>query len=84
MEEEHCAQTAATDCLCGPGADPNVCFSGAFDAMTGPCRELIAAGAESTNTTDLAVRFSQQEFAIGAAVAVIEICDQLVCSAECL
>lgn len=85
METKHCAATAATDCLCGAGVDVTTCFArSSFDQMEGACDELIAAGAETTNVTELAVRISLSEYAVGAAVAVIEICDQLSCRAECL
>jgi hypothetical protein len=84
MHVNHCAQIAATDCLCGANADPNACFSGTLDAATGPCKALISAGGESALMSDLANRFTDPTFAVGAADAVIETCDQFYCAAECL
>ena len=79
----HCAQnTADTDCLCGPN-NPG-CFSGTYDAMTGPCKELMAAGMETNVPGDMATRISAQQYATGSAIAVVELCDQLSCSSECL
>ena len=37
--ETQCAAQAASDCLCGMGVDPNVCFNGTFEAMHGPVQD---------------------------------------------
>jgi hypothetical protein len=85
MHANHCAQIAATDCLCGPDADPNVCFTKATIAdVGGACKTLIGAGGESNQMADLANRFTDPTYAIGAADAVIETCDQFYCFDECL
>jgi hypothetical protein len=84
MHANHCAKDHATDCLCGTNADPNVCFAGTYQAMTGACKELIAAGGESTSMAELALRFTDPVFALGAAYSVIETCDQAFCATECL
>jgi hypothetical protein len=81
----HCAKEFnATDCLCGKNADPNVCFAASLAAATGTCKDLMAAGGESASMADLATRFSDPTFAVGAADAVIETCDYLACARECL
>jgi hypothetical protein len=85
FHSNHCATTADTDCFCGAGVDPNNCFStGTFDSATGPCKNLVAIGAESTAIGDINNRFFDPQFAIGAATAVIETCDQFSCVTECL
>jgi hypothetical protein len=87
IHSSHCAQNFnVTDCLCGTDADPNVCFNGTFAALpaSAACKDLIAAGGESTLMSDLASRFSDPTYAIGAADAVIETCDYLSCVSECL
>lgn len=84
MQTQHCAKERATDCLCGDGVNVNTCFGGNFEAMKGPCKELIAAGVESKNVTEIAERFSDEMYPVGAAVAVVELCDQLSCAKECL
>jgi hypothetical protein len=85
VHRTHCAKDFnLTDCLCGTHADPNVCFSATLAEAAGPCRDLIAAGGESNLMVDLANRFSDPTFAIGAAAAVVETCDYLACAKECL
>ena len=89
MHEKKCAGTAATDCLCGTGRDPNDCFTGTVAAATGPCKAEVIAAAETmessaTVMTDLQNRFFDTTYGIGAAAAVIETCDQFFCKAECL
>ncbi|MEY4578359.1 MAG: hypothetical protein RL701_3062 [Pseudomonadota bacterium] len=73
----------ATDCLCGIGVLAETCFAGTYDAMTGPCKELFAAGLESTSVTTIASSFADESNPTGAVVAVLELCDQLSC-AVCL
>jgi hypothetical protein len=85
FHSNHCAGTADTDCFCGIGVDPNNCFStGTFASATGPCKNIVAVGAESTAIGDINNHFFDPTYAIGAAAAVIETCDQFACVAECL
>jgi hypothetical protein len=70
-----------TDCICGLDVQADVCFAGTYDAATGPCKDLIAAGAESNIMPVIAANFSDSQYAIGAADTVIETCDFLSCNA---
>jgi hypothetical protein len=84
VQGSHCARVAVTDCLCGADADPNVCFNTPIAQLTGPCRDLIAAGSETTLIADIANRFTDPTYAVGAADAQIETCDQFYCFDQCL
>jgi hypothetical protein len=84
IRNTHCAANFnITDCICGEDVMPDICFAGTYDAATGPCKELIAAGAESNIMPVIAANFSDVSFAIGAADTVIEACDFLSCN-QCL
>jgi hypothetical protein len=81
----HCATNATSDCLCGIGANASTCFQAAsVDALSGPCKNEIAAGAETTIPSDINSRFYNDTLAIGAATGLSENCDQFVCVDECL
>ena len=74
-----------TDCLCGPGIDPNDCFTKMkFADLTGVCKNELAQAAESTDMFVLQTRVFDTTYASGAATAVVETCDQFFCLAECL
>ncbi|MFT3924587.1 MAG: hypothetical protein QM778_18755 [Myxococcales bacterium] len=73
-----------SDCFCGIGVDPNPCFGSTYAAAAGPCKQQIAAGAESENIEDVNDRFFDSAYALGAATAVVEVCDQFSCVNECL
>jgi hypothetical protein len=80
----HCAKDFnVTDCICGEGVQADLCFAGTYDAATGPCKALIAAGAESNLMPVIAANFSDAGFAIGVADTLIESCDYLSCN-ECI
>jgi hypothetical protein len=85
IHRTHCAKTFnATDCLCGKDVNPDECFAGTFASTTGACKELFAAGGESTSMEILADRFSDPTFAVGVADTVLETCDFQACWRECL
>jgi len=91
MHSSHCAAPNASgistpsDCFCGTDVHPNTCFNGGTYADTfGKCRDLIAAGCESTTISEIAMRFFNPQYAAGAAEAVVEICDGNFCAKECL
>jgi hypothetical protein len=80
-----CAVNQVSDCLCGPGVDPVVCFpSLTLEQAGGGCKDLIAAAAETADLTEIAVRISDVSYASGAAHAVIENCDYQFCFDPCL
>jgi hypothetical protein len=54
------------------------------DVLSGPCKNEIAAGAETTIPSDINSRFYNDTLAIGAATGLSENCDQFVCVDECL
>ncbi|MFT3926618.1 MAG: hypothetical protein QM778_29000 [Myxococcales bacterium] len=73
-----------SDCFCGIGVEPTTCFGSTYAAATGPCKQQVAAGAESESITDINNRFTDPTYAIGAADSVIEGCDQFSCVDVCL
>ena len=80
-----CAANQITDCLCGAGVDPVVCFpTQSLDQADGACKDLIAAAAETTVLTEIATRISDASYAVGAAHAIIESCDYQSCFNPCL
>lgn len=82
---DHTGTSIPTDCFCGQGVDPEDCFFRRdFAAATGACKELIAIGSETLDTAEIAVRMFEPTYASGAAETVIETCDMLFCSSECL
>ena len=84
IHTSHCAQNFNdTDCLCGTDVPSGDCFAGTFDAMKGPCRDLMAAGAETNIPAQLSLRFSDASYAVGAAITVVENCDYTECN-SCL
>ena len=86
VRRTRCASESATDspsdCFCGRDADIQACTARALDALTGECRDIIAAGAESTNTLEIGTRFGDPSYALGLAMRVIQ-CDQRYCAREC-
>lgn len=82
----HCAgpNYSSSDCYCGAGADATACFENGTLKPTGPCKDLIEAGAETTDFSDIAMRFSDATYAVGAALTMFETCDFLYCDKECL
>jgi hypothetical protein len=80
-----CAVDQVSDCLCGPGVDPVACFpSWTLAQAGGACKDLIAASAETSDLSEIAVRISDVSYASGAAHAVIETCDYQFCFDQCL
>jgi hypothetical protein len=80
-----CALNQVSDCLCGPGVDPVVCFpSWTLSQAGGACKDLIAAAAETSDMSEIATRISDVSYASGAAHAVIEGCDYQFCFDQCL
>ena len=48
----HCAKEFnVVDCLCGKGVTADACFAGTFDDTKGACKDIMAAGGESTSMT---------------------------------
>ena len=89
FHRRQCARTATTDCFCGPGVDPNTCFNSPLAQAVGLCRdEVIAAALTTPSATtvmgDVQNRFFDTSVPIGAAVSMIETCDQFFCVQECL
>jgi hypothetical protein len=82
----HCGDSpnGDSDCICGTNVDPSACFGGTFAAMHGDCRDLMAAGAESNDPAKINGVYYDPRLALGAAMSVVETCDQLFCSGECL
>jgi hypothetical protein len=84
VHQTHCAKSFNfTDCFCGEGANADECFAMPYEMAHGACKELIAAGAESSMTQVIAANLSDLTFAIGRADSVIESCDFLTCT-QCL
>jgi hypothetical protein len=52
--------------------------------MTGDCRDIMAAGAESNVPSTINVAYHNLTYALGAALRLIETCDQNFCTPECL
>jgi hypothetical protein len=87
MRMQHCAQNVdqgTQDCFCGIGADPVACFTtGTFASATGLCKDIMAAGLETTTISELSARFSDPNYATGAAVSLTQ-CDESECNTQCL
>jgi len=90
MHSTHCAkpidnQSTPTDCLCGVGVTPGDCFDvRTFDQLTGACKDVIAAGAETTDLSKLKNLFFDSSNPAGAAEGILETCDGNFCIAQCL
>lgn len=86
MHREGCAVGGVTtDCFCGKDVDPDECFdSRTYDQANGPCKELAAAAGGTHDPTKLKDNCFDPRLAAGAAVAVVEMCDQYFCEFECL
>lgn len=70
-------------CLCGDVSTPDkvdACL--ASTAPQGVCKDVIAAGAETTMTVDVAARFTDPTYATGAAFSLVQ-CDKRVCAKSC-
>ena len=84
IQRTHCAKDFNdTDCLCGANVPTGQCFMGSFEAMTGACRDVMAAGAESNLPGELSLRFSDATYPLGAAITLLENCDFVECL-QCL
>ncbi|HVU50051.1 MAG TPA: hypothetical protein VHL80_05165, partial [Polyangia bacterium] len=65
-----------TDCWCGIGADPALCFTPSF-VRTGPCKAQIDAASESSSANDTEDRYTDYSYPGGAAFYLIDNCDQI-------
>jgi hypothetical protein len=87
MRTQHCAQNVdqgTQDCFCGIGTDPVACFTtGTYASAQGACKEIMAAGLETTTISELSARFSDPNYATGAAVSITQ-CDASECNTQCL
>jgi hypothetical protein len=84
MLDTKCGVNAAGDCLCGANSDPNVCYNGTYEMMSGQCKDLIGAGIESTAIADITQRLPDVNYAAGQAQVLHDVCVRLFCSQECL
>ena len=77
-----CARRKFSDCLCGMGVSTDECWKRNFEAMTGPCRTLMAAAAGTTDPARLRDRLQDLTYPTGTASAVVS-CDRTSCPTEC-
>ncbi len=86
------SDTGNLPCYCGAGVTWQECASPSF-VPQGPCKDLIASGAESTTTTTVANRALDYSYAAGAALGLVIYCDYPTignssvagtCQTECL
>jgi hypothetical protein len=86
------SDTGNFPCYCGAGVTWQECSSPSF-VPQGPCKDLIASGAESTTTTTVANRALDYSYAAGAALGLVIYCDYPTignssvagtCQTECL
>ena len=68
------ADTANLPCYCGAGVSSDECASSGF-VPRGPCKDLIAWGAESTNPLTVSNRALDYNYAAGAAFGLVNYCD---------
>jgi hypothetical protein len=68
------ADTANLPCYCGAGVSSDQCASSGF-VPQGPCKDLIAWGAESTNPLTVSNRALDYNYAAGAAFGLVNYCD---------
>lgn len=82
MRTTACATDSSTDspsdCFCGQDVDVGVCANTPLNQLTGECRDLIAAGAESTNPLDVSIRMGDPTYATGLAMRALQ-CQMRFC-----
>jgi hypothetical protein len=71
----------AADCLCGPGADFDMCLASTLPNVTGACKNEISAAAESANLADIGGRFTDDLYAVGLAFQLLS-CDSAFCAGD--
>ena len=69
----HCSNGGlnAEFCYCGDGVSISTCSGRAQSAETGPCRDIISCGAESSDPTTVTTRARNPSFAVGLALQLV-------------
>jgi hypothetical protein len=76
------AGRSTSDCLCERNADGGMCQGREFSELTGACKDVIAAGLDSTDLAEIEARFGDPEYATGLAVQLIQ-CGKTFCGDAC-
>ena len=74
-----CAAEQNHFCYCGKGVEIDACLDA---APTGVCKDLISAGAESSDATQIAHRYLDSNYATGLAFELIS-CEREKCKGPC-
>lgn len=86
VEDTQCAShngsESPSDCLCGAGVDVGVCSTQTITDLQGQCKDIIAAGAESTSVVDIITRLRDPAFAVGRAMW-LSLCEARLCVGAC-
>jgi len=70
----------SSDCFCGKGMDAQACEMQPLASLTGACKDELLAAAELTSADGIITkRFYDTSFASGAAIALLETCDDFYC-----
>lgn len=76
------AEGSVSDCICGQNVDVGECQTKQFSELAGACKDVIAAGLESTDVAEMAARFGDPDFAAGLATQAVQ-CEQVFCAESC-